>query len=148
MEKEKHVFYTHKVNYYETDKMGITHHSNYIRFMEEARLEFLKEIGYPMQRIEAERITSPVTAVSCEYKRSTTYDDLIEIDVSLKSYNGVVLTLSYIMRDKNNGDLIAKAESSHCFIRENGLPIAVKKHFPGMDEVLKSLVPAGKQDRK
>ena len=139
METEKHVFYTHKVNYYETDKMGITHHSNYIRFMEEARLEFLKEIGYPMQRIEAERITSPVTAVSCEYKRSTTYDDLIEIDVSLKNY---------VMRDKNNGDLIAKAESSHCFIRENGLPIAVKKHFPGMDEVLKSLVPAGKTDRK
>lgn len=42
--------YIHKVNYYETDKMGITHHSNYIRFMEEARMHFLTEIGYPMTR--------------------------------------------------------------------------------------------------
>lgn len=40
--------YIHRVNYYETDKMGITHHSNYMRFMEEARMNFLSEIGYPM----------------------------------------------------------------------------------------------------
>ena len=35
--------YKHTIQYYETDKMGITHHSNYIRFMEEARIHFLKE---------------------------------------------------------------------------------------------------------
>ena len=51
--------YTHKVNYYETDKMGITHHSNYIRFMEEARMNYLSEIGYPMTRLEEEGIASP-----------------------------------------------------------------------------------------
>ena len=55
--------YIHSVNYYETDKMGITHHSNYIRFMEEARLHFLAEAGYPMQRLEAEGITSPVVSL-------------------------------------------------------------------------------------
>ena len=38
--------YRHKVQYYETDKMGITHHSNYIRWMEEARIWFLSEIGF------------------------------------------------------------------------------------------------------
>ncbi len=38
--------YIHTVNYYETDKMGITHHSNYIRFMEEARMSFLSEIVF------------------------------------------------------------------------------------------------------
>ena len=57
--------YIHKVNYYETDKMGITHHSNYIRFMEEARMNFLSEIGYPMTRLEEEGITSPVVSVNC-----------------------------------------------------------------------------------
>ena len=38
--------YIHKINYYETDKMGITHHSNYVRFMEEARVYFLDQIGW------------------------------------------------------------------------------------------------------
>ena len=38
--------YQHKVQYYETDKMGITHHSNYIRWMEEARIDFLEQLGW------------------------------------------------------------------------------------------------------
>ena len=38
--------YRHIVQYYETDKMGITHHSNYIRWMEEARIDFLRQIGW------------------------------------------------------------------------------------------------------
>ena len=38
--------YIHKVQYYETDKMGVTHHSNYLRIMEEARTDFLEKIGY------------------------------------------------------------------------------------------------------
>ena len=38
--------YTHKVQYYETDKMGITHHSNYIRWMEEARVDMLEKINF------------------------------------------------------------------------------------------------------
>ena len=46
--------YKHKVHYYETDKMGITHHSNYIRFMEEARVDFLSQIGFPFDKIEEE----------------------------------------------------------------------------------------------
>ena len=46
--------YEHECKYYETDQMGIIHHSNYIRFMEEARIAFLKQIGFPMEKIEAE----------------------------------------------------------------------------------------------
>jgi acyl-CoA thioester hydrolase len=36
---------THMVHYYETDKMGVTHHSNYIRWMENARIDYLEQIG-------------------------------------------------------------------------------------------------------
>ena len=46
--------YLHKVQYYETDKMGIAHHSNYIRWMEEARVDFLEKIGWGFDRLEAE----------------------------------------------------------------------------------------------
>ena len=44
--------YIRKINYYETDKMGITHHSNYIRFMEEARIDFLDQIGCGYAKME------------------------------------------------------------------------------------------------
>ena len=99
--------YIHRVNYYETDKMGITHHSNYIRFMEEARMNFLSEIGYPMTSLEKEGITSPVVSVNCEYKHTTTYSD--EIEVALEKYTGVKLFLSYTMRNSNTNEIVAIA---------------------------------------
>ena len=131
--------YIHKVNYYETDKMGITHHSNYIRFMEEARMNFLSETGYPMTRLEAEGVASPVVSVNCEYKHPTTYSDEIEIEVSLIQYTGVKLSLSYLMKNAGTGEIVATASSSHCFIDAAGRPIAVKKHFPDLDSVLKKI---------
>lgn len=44
--------YVRKVQYYETDRMGIVHHSNYIRWMEEARTDVLEQIGLPYDKIE------------------------------------------------------------------------------------------------
>ena len=120
--------YIHRVNYYETDKMGITHHSNYMRFMEEARMNFLSEIGYPMTRLEKEGITSPVVSVNCEYKHTTTYSDEIEIEEVLEKYTGVKLFLSYTMRNSNTNEIVAIASSTHCFIDEGGRPIALKKY--------------------
>lgn len=128
--------YIHRVNYYETDKMGITHHSNYIRFMEEARMSTLAEMGYPMTRLEEEGITSPVVSVSCEYKHTTTYDDEIEIEVTLEKYTGVKLFLSYVMKNADTGEIVALATSTHCFVDKNGVPIAVKKYFPEFNEAL------------
>jgi len=127
----------HKVQYYETDKMGITHHSNYIRFMEEARMRFLEELGYPMTRLEAEGILSPVVSVSCEYKHTTTYSDEIEIEVTLIQYTGVKLSLAYVMKQASTGQVVAEASSTHCFIDETGRPIAVKKRAPAFDQVLR-----------
>ena len=59
--------YIHKVHYYETDKMGITHHSNYIRWMEEARVAFLDEIGWSYSKLEEVGLISPVLGVNCRY---------------------------------------------------------------------------------
>lgn len=56
--------YHHLVQYYETDRMGITHHSNYIRWMEEARVHFLAEIGWPYDKLEEAGIISPVNCSS------------------------------------------------------------------------------------
>ena len=129
--------YTHTVNYYETDKMGITHHSNYIRFMEEARMHYLSEIGFPMTMLEKAGILSPVVSVNCEYRHTTTYSDEIEIEVCVTGYTGVKLTLSYTMTNKENGVLVAIATSVHCFINQNGTPIPLKKYFPELDAILK-----------
>lgn len=129
--------YIYKVHYYETDKMGIAHHSNYIRWMEEARMDYLNSLGYGMRRLEADGITSPVVAVECHYKRPTTDEDAIKIEVSLEKYTGVKLEIAYVMTNLATGLVVSTARSSHCFIDADGRPIAVKKHFPALDQILR-----------
>ncbi len=130
--------YIHRVNYYETDKMGITHHSNYIRWMEEARADYLKSLGYGLRRLEANGITSPVVSVECRYKQTTTFDDEIKIEVAIEKYNSVKLELSYIMTELATGTVVLTAKSAHCFVDEKGRPIIVKKLFPEFDEILRA----------
>ena len=129
--------FIHKINYYETDKMGITHHSNYIRFMEEARLDFLEKIGYPMTRIEADGITSPVVSIKCDYKRPSTFGNKLEIEVSITQYTGVKLTFSYIMKNIDTNETVAIASSVHCFLNPNGKPVPLKKYSQDLDDLLR-----------
>lgn len=126
--------YMHKVKYYETDKMGITHHSNYIRFMEEARIEWMNHIGWSYKRCEDSGVISPVLAASCQYKKTTTFDDLITIRVKLKEYNGLKLKVEYEML--KDGEVAAVGETEHCFLNQKGMPLRLKKEYPELDEVL------------
>ena len=121
--------YQHIVQYYETDKMGITHHSNYIRWMEEARIDFLKHIGWSFEKLEAEGIISPVISVECKYIQTTTFSNIVDIDVIVSEFKGVKLKLKYVMKN-DTGDVVCEAASEHCFLNEKGLPIRLKKDYP------------------
>ncbi len=48
--------YTRKVQYYETDMMGVAHHAHYLHWMEEARIDFMQQLGFPYKRMEAEGV--------------------------------------------------------------------------------------------
>lgn len=103
--------YTHHVQYYETDKMGITHHSNYIRFMEEARLDFFKQLGYDYLKFEKVGLISPVIGLNnIKFKKPSTVGDDIDIFVSVKSYNSLILT-------KVNVSFLIIKHHLHCFGR-------------------------------
>ncbi|MCH5274108.1 MAG: acyl-CoA thioesterase [Lachnospiraceae bacterium] len=130
--------YEHKVQYYETDKMGIVHHSNYIRWMEEARVDFLEQIGWGFDKLESFGIVSPVTAVTCAYKASTVFPEIISIFVTVEEFKGVRLKLKYEMRKADN-TLACEGHSEHCFLDADGRVVRLKKEYPEFYEVLVSL---------
>ena len=121
--------YTHKVQYYETDKMGITHHSNYIRWMEEARVDFLEKLGFGFDKLEANGIASPVLSVECSYKKPSVFAEEIFIDVSVREFKGLKLTIAYLMKNAG-GDIVCEASSVHCFMNTAGKPVRLEKDFP------------------
>lgn len=131
--------YIHKVHYYETDKMGITHHSNYIRWMEEARVDYLEKIGWGYDKLEELGIGSPVIGIKCEYKNSTKFNENIEIEVKIKEYKGVRMTILYEMRNKETDQIVLIGESKHCFTNQEGKPVILKKQCPEFDKIFNSL---------
>ncbi|WP_026522200.1 acyl-CoA thioesterase [Butyrivibrio sp. VCB2001] len=131
--------YLHIVQYYETDKMGITHHSNYIRWMEEARVDFLSQIGWEFAKLEAMGIVSPVLTVSCDYKLPTGFSDKVTIKVTVKEFKGVKLFLNYEMKNEE-GKIVCTGTTSHAFLNTEGKPIRMKQEFPELFEALCSLV--------
>ena len=133
--------YTHRVQYYETDKMGISHHSNYIRWMEEARVDYLDQIGWSYARLEEMGVISPVRAVECHYRATTTFSDLITIRAEIEDFNGVVLRLRYSMFNEA-GTRVFDGCSEHCFLNSEGRILRLKRDYPDFYEALMALVPA------
>ena len=119
-----------KINYYETDRMGIVHHSNYIRYMEEARCAWLENIGIPFTLLEENGITIPVLGVNVTYKHHVTFGETIIIKIFIKEYNSVRMTVGYEITNKENGQVVLNGETQHCFTNKELRPISLKKYNP------------------
>ena len=109
--------------------MGVTHHSNYLRIMEEARLDYLLQAGFSYRKLEASGIVSPVVKLSIDYRKSTTFDDEIEVETSVRIPTPYRLCFKYVMSVR--GETVCTAENINCFLRE-GRPVPVKECLPGI----------------
>lgn len=124
--------YIRRTQYHETDQMGIIHHSNYVKWMEEARIRFLEEMGIDYRRLEESGIISPIVGISVQYKKTVRFDDEVHIGVYVKKYNGIRLELGYEMRDQADGAVCTTASSQSCFTK-NGVIVSLKKERPELD---------------
>ena len=132
--------YIRKAKYYETDQMGIIHHSNYIRWMEEARIDLLDQIGFPYRRFEEMGYISPVLHAECEYKKSIKFDDEVKIVVSLQELGRVKFTLRYdIYNLSEEGVLSAYGTTTHCFLKKNGRPVLIDRDMKEFSDVMRGL---------
>ena len=131
--------YQHLAKYYETDQMGIIHHSNYIRWFEEARIDYMNQIGLTYKKMEDEGIISPVLEVNCQYLNMMYFDDLATIKVSVTDYTGVRFAFKYEIYNQNN-KLCTTGTSRHCFMTRDGRPVSLKRAKPEFDQLFKDVL--------
>lgn len=129
-----------KVAYYETDRMGIVHHSNYIRYMEEARLSWFEENGIPYDTLESMGIMLPVISVNAEYHKPLKFGDSFKIVTKLTNLTNVKMSLSYEIKNSYTNEICAIGESFHCFVNNDFKPIAIKKLYPQILNAFKILL--------
>lgn len=117
----------HSVAFYETDAMGIVHHSNYVRFLEHARVQFLADHDRPYAAYVAEGLHVPVTRVAVSYQRACRFADIIEIGCWLSWARHASLGFAY--RLEVGGVLVASAETDHAITNETGAPTRIPEHM-------------------
>lgn len=132
-----------RIVYYETDAMGIVHHSNYIRFFEIGRTEMLRELGVAHSEMEEMGIWIPVLGVTCEYKTPAVNDDLIVIRSWVEKLKGASIYIGYEIVRKGTEEVIVTGSSSHGFTDPDLVPIRMKKEHP---KIYEAMVKATEED--
>ncbi|MDQ7081697.1 MAG: thioesterase family protein [Aquificota bacterium] len=108
--------YRRRVQFYETDAQGVVHHSNYFRYFEEARGEYLRSLGIPYSRLRSMGYEVVLIEASCTFRKPLLYDEEVEIDLEITHMNRYTFTFSY--KVTVGGDLRAEGRTKHCVLRE------------------------------
>ncbi len=131
---------TKRAQYHETDSMKIVHHANYVKWMEEARLEYLRHAGFDCALMEREYgLMIPVLYQSVEYKNAIRFDDVIEVRCVCDKFNGVKMHFSYEFLSFDNA-LLAKGITKHGFINKDFEAVMLKDVYTEGYEVLNNYV--------
>lgn len=121
-------YYRRQINYYETDQMGVVHHSNYIKWYEEARLDFFKKSDINYRNLEDMGIYIPVLGANINFISFTKYPEVVEIRVKIKEFNGVRMLVEYEVYNIEREELVNSGYTTHCFLNKEYKPINLKKH--------------------
>lgn len=84
-----------RVIYADTDLMGVVYHGTYLRYLEHARVEFIRDIGFAYADLERMGIGLPVIDLAVTYLSSARYDDLVTVEVGLAKLGFARLNFVY-----------------------------------------------------
>ena len=136
--------YRHTVQYYETDRMGNCPSQQLYPLDGGGPGGLPGPAGMGTERLEAMGSVSPATYLDAKYKQTTTFPDVISIQVTLTQFTGVRLRLHYVMT-KEGGPVVFEGNSEHCFQDQQGHILRLRKAFPAFAQALDQQLAAGQE---
>lgn len=83
-----------RVYYEDTDSAGIVYHASYLRFMERARTEWLRSLGFDLPALQNEhRVLFTVSRMRIDYRQPAYFNDMLEVSLGLTRIGGASLLL-------------------------------------------------------
>jgi len=107
-----------RVRFAETDAMGVVHHAAYFVYLEEARVEYLRSLGHPYDRIRAEGMNLPTIEVAARYRRPLRFDDSVAVHLMVGSVGGATFQMNYLLTVED--EVCALAVTVHAVVADNG----------------------------
>lgn len=103
------------VRYVETDQMGIVHHSNYVQYLELARIDWLSQLGISYKELESKGIILPVYTLDLKFKKSAYFDDQLIVKTCLENLPKATMKFDYKIFNQYQ-DLITIASTTLVFV--------------------------------
>ncbi len=123
--------HTIRVRYAETDQAGMAHHSAFLPWFEEGRVELLRSLGKPYQQFEAEGLHFPVREAFCRYWLPARFDDVLTVSTVIVEVGGASIRFGYRITRTSDTTLIAEGSTLHACVDNTGkvkrLPPEVRK---------------------
>lgn len=107
-----------RVIYADTDAMGIVYHTNYIKWFEVGRNEFMRENGFKYGNLEQNGYYLPLTKVYCHYLLPARYDDVVLVETTIDYFRRVSLKFDYEIWDEKREMCLVEGSTVHAFTRE------------------------------
>ncbi len=109
---------TFRIQYNETDQMGVVHHANYLKYMEKGRIEWLRSLGVSYAEMERNGVLLPVVSVQVNFKHPAYFDDIMTLTTRLQELPRGSITFDYQLVNQN-GVLVMNSESVLAFIHSS-----------------------------
>lgn len=123
-----------RVYYEDTDAGGVVYHSNYLKFMERARTEWLRALGFSQQRLREEQgILFVVTDMALRFQRPARFDEQLDVITRIKNMNAASLNFMQTINNANNEPVCEAAVTVACLdaagMKPRRIPATVKESF-------------------
>ena len=116
-----------RVEYHHTDQMGIVHHSNYVKFFEVARTEWLRASGLTYAEMERRGVMMPIVDVAVKYRNPALYDELISVTAYVDESPMARMTFRYEVRGEDGRDIASGSTTLGFIDKETRRPVRAPK---------------------
>lgn len=129
-----------RVQFYDTDEMGVVHHANYIKWFETGRVEYLRKFNLNLNDLIADEILFPITEVKAKYLHPAHFDDELEITTTARALTKVKMDFDYTVRRIGDGQILVKGYSENVFTStKTGKIIKLPdKYFAKLEQAMSS----------
>lgn len=110
--------------------MGVVYYANYLVWMEVARVDLCRALGFRYRDMEEQTGTVlAVSEVKCRYRHPARYDDEVIVEACLGEVRSRGVQFSYRMRRADDGQLLADGETDHIFLNRDGRPVRIPEDY-------------------
>ena len=99
-----------RIFYHDTDAGGVVYYGNYLKYLEEARTEFLEKKGLNVETFRKRGLLYAVRKCSISYRRPARYGEVLICEATLKNVTAAQLIFDQKIYDKKTHQLVVEAE--------------------------------------